>query len=120
MIELEELTKAIHDCGDALESNDFIYYNKDNVLDSHFGRIAIKLSKQGYRKEQDTLNDFIAWLKDKLLHEIEEGKEALKIIGGTDDLCDAYNNGTIECLKTIYNTLELYLKNFFEEKDNGH
>lgn len=59
---IKQLAKDIYDCGDALESVDFIYGAHD---DSHFARIARKLVAKGYVKKEDLLEDIIDKLELK-------------------------------------------------------
>ena len=84
---VKQLAQDIFECGDALEAPDFLYV--DNILDTHFARIARKLIDKGYRKQEDTLKRFIKWQKEFLVWYITkfdlEKKALQEIIDGLDD-----------------------------------
>ena len=67
--QIKQLAQDIFKCGDALNAIDFLFV--DNILDTHFARIARKLIDKGYRKEQDTLKEFVEYVKRELDKNIE-------------------------------------------------
>ena len=61
--QVEEMAKAIYATGVALNGTDYAFgvYDKDD----HFHRMANVLYAAGYRKQSDTVREFVEKLRDK-------------------------------------------------------
>lgn len=61
--QIEGMAKDIYATGVAIDGTDIAYGVHDN--DDHFHRMAIKLYKIGYRKQNDTAREILQMIKDK-------------------------------------------------------
>ena len=64
---VEELAKAIHATGVALDGTDYAFGVYDD--DDHFHRMANALHAAGYRKQSDTVRDFAVRVKMAFYYE---------------------------------------------------
>lgn len=63
--QIEEMAKAIYATGVALDGTDYAFGVYDN--DDHFHRMANALYDAGYRKQSDTVREFVERLKSEYL-----------------------------------------------------
>lgn len=61
--QIDEIAKDIYDTGVAIDGVDLAFGLFDN--DDHFHRIAKELYSKGYRKQSDTVREFVQKLKQK-------------------------------------------------------
>lgn len=84
--QIEEMAKDIYTTGVAIDGTDIAYGVFDN--DDHFHRMANALYAAGYRKQGDTVREFV--------------EKVLKI-GSKRPLClfNEYREGYIDCIENI-------------------
>ena len=84
--QIAEMAKDIYTTGVAIDGTDIAYGVFDN--DDHFHRMANKLYVVGYRKQSDTVREFV--------------EKVLKI-GSKRPLClfNEYGEGYIDCIENI-------------------
>ena len=67
--QVEEMAKAIYATGVALDGADYAFGVYDD--DDHFHRMANALYATGYRKQSDTVREFVERLKNEYLSQEE-------------------------------------------------
>ena len=91
--QIAEMAKDIYTTGVAIDGTDIAYGVFDN--DDHFHRMANVLYAAGYRKQGDTVREFV--------------EKVLKI-GSKRPLClfNEYREGYIDCIKNIKKIVKEY------------